>query len=331
MNTRITTALRELESAAPDPHTVEQAVYQGIQTRGRRRRRAVTTAAVASVITLAVGAVAVGTNLADDGATVLNQDKDQLVPVAPLATTFPVDPSRVDFGRTPRWELGPGMAAAHYRDGGKPAVSITAYEREDLEFKDGPPRTREPEDTTVAGHPAKLFVHDEGTRRQEFEVRWMERPGVVLSVESNDRDFTMRVARGLISRDSAVTAPMTFGVAPRGYAQRSEHSVCDTNPEVYHCISVGKYPEYRLPIIDGPEPVDRRPGCREHVMFDEEPLTAGAPRRIDGVVVRLSSNGCVAVRELEDGSRLIAQTEHSADVTPMELGRTLASVKIADR
>lgn len=330
MNDRITTALRELESAAPDPHTVEQAVYQAIQTRERRRRLAVTTAAVASVIALAAGAVAIGTNLADDAPPVLNQEKDQMVPVAPLATTFPVNPGKYAFGRLPRWELGPGMTAAHYLGGDKPDVSITAYERDDLELQDGPPTSQEPEETTVSGHAAKLFVHKKGTKRQRFEVRWMERPGLALSVESESRDFTLRVANGLLPRDSTVKPLITFGLAPRGFTQRNESNVCESNPHQYRCISVEKVPKWRWPIVDGPEPVDRRPGCPQLVTSGEKPLQVGAPRRIDGVTIRLASNGCAAVREHKDGSRILARTERGVQVTPMELARTLATAKIAE-
>lgn len=342
MNDDITTALRELEHEAPDVGAVRAAVYQGIDTRARRKRAAVVGGAAASVIALAAGALLL-TGSGDPQLPVAEPDNGRLVAMQRPALTFPFDADSVGAGMTRDWVAFDEGLEIDYHGGGSAEFNVSASRsapatNADSEYTE--------EKTTVSGHPATVYVKPAaGQAPEETVVVWKLPSGDWASVWSQEPGLALEVANALVEREVTVRPAWSIGLAPPGYERQIvswgdgpwvhiSGNLCGDGGK--HCVRIA---EQTSELVDGPEPADAagcertRPSANGEMILprhESEPLKVGKPREIDGSTVRLGSDGCSAVKIFDNGKRAMVELPVNADITPTELGNMAASIEVHD-
>lgn len=322
MNDRLRTALRELETEAPDDTAVRAAVYQGIDTRARRKRLSTIVGAAATVA--ALGAVAVSVGGGEPNPPTGARSEDRLVPVVVPQPVLPVDPREVADGRKPQWISSTESVQASYNE--RPPLSITAHitakKRPTFTSNNDPGETTR---TTVSGHSAWLTIIEDEHDPLAY-VTWQLPSGVWMSVETFDPDYAVEAANKLLEREVTGAAELSVRLAPPGYRVDGPFLSNGTGPKS-HAVQFMEMPNG---FTDGPQPPNRR-GCadpRWAVGPNSKPLAAGPPVHIGNVRVRLGSDGCSAVRINDDGSKVIAVAQEGGRITPRELGRIVATATV---
>lgn len=347
MTDLITTALRELESDAPDPEATRDAVYQGIHTRARHRRMATVGAAAVGVVTLAAGAIFVTGGLPQGDHVPAGPGGSHLVQFTIPDAEFPVVvPDDLAKGSSQQVRVS-GSASEinfHWADG-PPRFTLAASSSEPpREFAGKTPLLEE--DTAVNGQPATLRVYRTGVDISHgYRLVWKTPSGEWITVSAASEQRSKTVAKALeypggANARKTLHPPLNVKYAPEGFpfyqegwrdpahpaVSRSALNLCPT--ENFHdanCYSIEVYvKEFAQPIKDGPEPTDR---CRANV---ERSLVFGRPRAVDGSTVRLSSDGCDALKLRDGADPIIVHGPEAIDspLMPDELAKFAASIEV---
>lgn len=334
----LTTALRELESDAPDPEATRDAVYEGIVSRARRRRAATIVAAVATVVGLAAGTYVVTAEFsAHERKPVANPPApaQEMVELPIPELTMPIS-LRKSFVSSLRrdWEIGPGSSRSvtYGMEDDANSFSVTVEERKPPRDSEtwGPP-THE-DDITVNGHPAIVRVYNAEVPAQ---VLWQLPSGSWAVVRSNTVQRSKQVANAVQNRPIRKVPALTLGIAPPGYrvhsaiwqdgqdTQYMSLRVCKGSDDA--CLLIERSPEEPGWPGAGREPeltTKCNPDARGEAEF-------GKPRLIDGARIRLGSDGCFVLK-VQDGEQpiLLGVPERALGLTVEDLARMAATIKV---
>lgn len=348
MNEHITTILRDLEYGAPDEADMRERIYQGIDTRARRRRVAGVAGAAAGVVTLAAGAILVTGGLPQGDHAPAAPGGSHLVPFEIPDTDLPVVvPDELATGSGRHITVtGPVSTVDFFWTDGPPRFSVVASPTEPPREFAGRDPIRE-EGTSVNGQPATLRVYRTGLKISHgYRLLWETPSGEWVTVSAVSEQRSKSVAEALTypgQEDARKTLhpPLNVKYAPEGFVFYQEQWVdptvpaessgqldlCPTERNDASCYFIKVHTkESAQPIKDGPEPTDR---CRANV---ERRAGFGRPRSVDGSTVRLSSDGCDALKLRERADPIIVRGPETVDspLTPDELAKFAASIECRD-
>lgn len=335
MTDLLTTALRELESDAPDTEATRDAVYQGIQTRARHRRMATVGAAALTVAALAVGAWSIGGILTTQDTTPADS-KPTLVPVVPAELSIALTvPRELTVKKRQLWVRGSDSFTRLI------VLTNTGHvDDEDFTVGTGPeppdatlPRPRV-EDTTVQGRPASARTYADDER---LELYWQLPNGNYAFVGSNSAARTQLVAGAVVQGKTSSRPPFTVGLLPRHYlltgANWSSDPSGPTTDNLTYC-PLGKRVEYANCFViekwhtsrpkGGPGPGASTRCARKGV---ETPPTFGAARQVGAATVRLSGDGCYALKQVGPGW-ISLMAPHGRRIAPDDFARMAASIEM---
>lgn len=343
MTDLLTTALRELESDAPDPEATREAVYQGIHTRARHRRMATVGAAALTVAALAVGAWSISGVLTTQQTTPGGSKALVPVPTPELSIAVKI-PRKFTAGRTKLWNRQGGLTRLTILEQGSPDQHV---QDEDFTVGSGqePPEAAfaMPHDavTTVQGKPAMMrtYVGEERT-----ELRWELPGGGFAWVESNSASRTRAVANTVDEGTSRGWLPFTVGLMPRHFllstASWSSEPDGPTADRLRYCPRGKLGPESRCFVVqewrggveNGPEP-DASGRCQWNGKEAPPRPTFGRERQVGDAVVRLSSDGCYALKRVEGDrwmSILTPLSPYKRKLVPADFAQMAASIQVRE-
>jgi hypothetical protein len=335
----LTTALRELESDAPDADAVRAAVNQGIHRRARQRRLATVGAAACTVVALAAGAFAVANGFGADRPKPLDLASTSLVPVeAPPVRVLLKVPGSVREDAAQLWHLRGEETQVTYaftelhQSGNPPPVTVgTGLEPPDSMYAS--PREVS---ATVQGKPATLRTY----RSEELaELMWQASSGEWVWVAAESESETRQVAEDVTEEVVRARPPLAVGRMPKTFALAEAQwstvpgdalvSTLKYCPEGTYgheaeCFVVTDPGSTELP---GGYEFDESGYCRRGPVDDPPQTTFGPPLRVDGATVRLGTEGCHAAK-LVDGRWLMVAAPAKAKLPPQEFARVAASIEV---
>lgn len=339
MTDLLTNALRELESDAPDTDATRDAVYQGIQTRARHRRIATVTAAAIAVAALAGGTLYIGGAVMAPDTAPGGGGTPALVPVDPAELTIALKiPRMLSSGRVQLWDGGGMRTRVTFID-----ESSLRQHAPEAAFTLGsgwePPETMfalpHNTTTTVRGKPATMrtYVGEERT-----ELYWKLSSGGYAWVESNSASSTRAVANALEEGKTRGRPPFTVGLMPRYYLLADAHWSEVDGPTVdklrycplgkliqqSRCFHIAQWD--RGPLKDGPQP-----GASRHCTRGtyKTPLpTFGRARQVGEATVRLSSDGCYALKQVSPNRWMAILAPANRRIVPDDFARMAASIQM---
>jgi hypothetical protein len=197
---------------------------------------------------------------------------------------------------------------------------------------------KQDEQISVGGQTATLRVH---RHERRAEIFWQLSSGKWLVVTSGTAKRSKQVASARLSAGAQtnVKSPLDVALAPRGY---EFESVMWTDPAESHrpsmelCRSSSNEDCYFVrphspgsdgPIADGPEPPDSGV-CRVRVNDPPRALPFGKHRTVDGSNVRLSSDGCLAVKYFSGGRTMMVSAPDNSQLDPDDFARMAASITL---